>query len=122
MRRSTPFTADGLPRTLWWDDGAGVLRMIDQTRLPGECERADLRDAAKSGRGDPHAPGARRARDRRRGGLRAGARRARASATADDPAQRWLLNEIAAQLRATRPTAVNLAWALDRLLSRRRTH
>src|SRR5215467_4018435 len=31
-----PFTADGLPRTLWWDDGAGVLRMIDQTRLPGE--------------------------------------------------------------------------------------
>ena len=31
-----PFTAGGLPRTLWWDDGAGVLRMIDQTRLPGE--------------------------------------------------------------------------------------
>jgi len=31
-----PFTADGLPRTLWWDDGAGVLRMIDQMRLPGE--------------------------------------------------------------------------------------
>ena len=31
-----PFTADGLPRTLWWDGGAHVLCMIDQTRLPGE--------------------------------------------------------------------------------------
>ena len=29
-----PFTADGLPRTLWWDAAADALRMIDQTRLP----------------------------------------------------------------------------------------
>src|SRR5215469_11509512 len=40
-----PFTDDGLPRTLWWDDRAGVLRMIDQTLLPSRCEVLTCADA-----------------------------------------------------------------------------
>jgi methylthioribose-1-phosphate isomerase len=109
-----PFTADGLPRTLWWDDGAHVLLMIDQTRLPGEVSvltcgtsegvaeairRLQVRGAPAIGVAAAY-------------GLALGAREAVA---ADDPHSR--LNEIAAQVRATRPTAVNLGWALDRLLN-----
>jgi methylthioribose-1-phosphate isomerase len=109
-----PFTADGLPRTLWWDNGAGVLRMIDQTRLPGEVvvltsetslevaeaiRRLQVRGAPAIGVAAAY-------------GLALGVREAVA---ADDPVAR--LGEIAAQLRATRPTAVNLGWALDRLLA-----
>jgi methylthioribose-1-phosphate isomerase len=109
-----PFTADGLPRTLWWDDGSGVLRMIDQTRLPGEvvvltCSTsADVAEAIRrlQVRGAP-AIGVAAAY-----GLALGAHEA---STANDPLER--LREIAANLRATRPTAVNLGWALDRLLS-----
>jgi methylthioribose-1-phosphate isomerase len=108
-----PFTVDGLPRTLWWDNGAGVLRLIDQTRLPGEVAVltcATSVDAAAAirrlqVRGAP-AIGVAAAY-----GLALGAREA---ITANDPRAR--LQEIAAQVRATRPTAVNLGWALDRLL------
>src|SRR5262249_34470722 len=109
-----PFTADGLPRTLWWDVGACVLRLIDQTRLPGEvvvltcATSADVAVAIQrlQVRGAP-AIGVAAAY-----GLALGAREAIA---ADDPGPR--LQEIAARLRATRPTAVNLGWALDRLLA-----
>jgi methylthioribose-1-phosphate isomerase len=108
-----PFTAEGLPRTLWWDEDAGVLRMIDQTRLPGEvivltcATSAEVAEAVRrlQVRGAP-AIGVAAAY-----GLALGAREA---VVADDPHAR--LGEIAAQLRATRPTAVNLGWALDRLL------
>src|ERR1700694_1351310 len=41
-----PFTADGLPRTLWWDDTAAVLYMIAQTLLPGRCEVLTCADLA----------------------------------------------------------------------------
>ena len=36
-QEETPFDADGVPRALWWDEQARVLRLLDQTRLPGEC-------------------------------------------------------------------------------------
>jgi methylthioribose-1-phosphate isomerase len=109
-----PFTTDGLPRTLWWDKGAGVLRMIDQTRLPGEvvvltcATSADVAAAIRrlQVRGAP-AIGVAAAY-----GLALGAR----EVVAGDASQARL-EEIAAQLRATRPTAVNLGWALDRQLS-----
>jgi methylthioribose-1-phosphate isomerase len=109
-----PFTADGLPRTLWWDNGAGALRMIDQTRLPGEvvvltcATSVDVAGAIRrlQVRGAP-AIGVAAAY-----GLALGAREVVA---ADDPLAR--IREIAAQLRSTRPTAVNLTWALDRLLT-----
>jgi methylthioribose-1-phosphate isomerase len=108
-----PFTAEGLPRTLWWDDDAGVLRMIDQTRLPGEvavltcATSADVGEAIRGlqVRGAP-AIGVAAAY-----GLALGARE---TVEADDLLAR--LRERAAQLRATRPTAVNLGWALERLL------
>jgi methylthioribose-1-phosphate isomerase len=109
-----PFTADGLPRTLWWDASAFVLRLIDQTRLPSEvvvltcATSADVAETIRrlQVRGAP-AIGVVAAY-----GLALGARE---TIAADDPHPR--LREIAAQLRATRPTAVNLGWALDRLLA-----
>jgi methylthioribose-1-phosphate isomerase len=109
-----PFTMEGLPRTLWWDDGAHVLRMIDQTLLPGEvsvltCATSEeVAEAIRrlQVRGAP-AIGVAAAY-----GLALGAREAVA---ADDPLPQ--LRRIAAALRATRPTAVNLGWALDRLLA-----
>src|SRR6185437_8487107 len=87
--------------------------MIDQTRLPGEVSMLTCATSAEVAeairrlqvRGAP-AIGVAAAY-----GLALGAREAVA---ADDPFAR--LREIAAQLRATRPTAVNLGWALDRLL------
>src|SRR5258708_8889843 len=42
----SPFTAEGLPCTLWWDDEAGVLRLIDQTLLPARCAVLTCADAA----------------------------------------------------------------------------
>ena len=109
-----PFTADGLPRTLWWDEGAHALRLIDQTRLPGEvvvltcATSADVADAIRGlqVRGAP-ALGVAAAY-----GLALGAREA--ALVDDPPARLWA---IASTLRATRPTAVNLGWALDRLLA-----
>jgi methylthioribose-1-phosphate isomerase len=109
-----PFTADGLPRTLWWDERAAALRLIDQARLPGEvavltcATSADVAEAIRrlQVRGAP-AIGVAAAY-----GLALGAREAVAT---DDPPK--ALREIAARLRVTRPTAVNLGWALDRLLA-----
>ena len=115
-----PFTAEGLPRALWWDERAGALRMIDQTLLPGACEVLACYDADAVAdairtlrvRGAP-AIGAAAAY-----GLALGARGALISSTASTTTV--LLRstrEIADMLRATRPTAVNLSWALDRMLS-----
>src|SRR5207245_509915 len=94
-------------------EAAHALRMIDQPRLPGEvvvltcATSAAVAEAIRrlQVRGAP-AIGVAAAY-----GLALGAREA---AAADDPLAQ--LQGIAAQLRATRPTAVNLGWALDRLL------
>ena len=72
--------------------------------LPARGDMGALRDARAGGGLHPHAGGARRAGDRARGGLRDGAGRRGPAAAA-------------ALLRATRPTAVNLGWALDRALA-----
>src|SRR5260370_41495735 len=42
----SPFTAEELPRTLWWDDDAAVLRLIDQTLLPTRCAVLTCADPA----------------------------------------------------------------------------
>lgn len=117
---NNPFTADGVPRALWWDAAAHVLRLLDQSRLPGECHVLACSTAEQVGeairtlqvRGAPAIGGAAAY------GLALGAREA---LPADEiiPAETALarLNAIAANLRATRPTAVNLAWALERLLT-----
>jgi methylthioribose-1-phosphate isomerase len=95
---------DPIPPTIEWRDG--VVRLIDQRRLPGElvfieCRTVDeLCDAIASlaVRGAP-ALGA------------AGAMGVALAARDGEP-----LDAAAARLRATRPTAVNLAWGVDRAL------
>ena len=79
---------------LRFEDGA--LLVLDQRALPGRGALAALRDPGRGGRLHPHAGRARRAGDRPRGRLRAGAAPARTGTAA------------AELLRSTRPTAVNL--------------
>lgn len=94
----------------------GTVRFLDQTRLPQEeswVETADyerIADAIRrlEVRGAPLI------------GIAAAyglALAARASQAANDDALRSDVREAAEVLRSTRPTAVNLAWALDRMLS-----
>jgi methylthioribose-1-phosphate isomerase len=120
-----PFDADGVPRALWWDEQARVLRLLDQTHLPGECVVLACATASQVGtairtlqvRGAPAIGGAAAY------GLALGARE---TLPADEtiPAETALarLSAVAADLRATRPTAVNLAWALKRLLTVAKRH
>src|SRR5689334_4610617 len=99
--------------TLWWEDGA--LRLIDQRRLPEtyttvRCATpAEVAEAIRdmTVRGAP-AIGCVAAY-----GLALSAAIHCGDSLAE---QRAALEADAALLRATRPTAVNLAWALDRQL------
>jgi methylthioribose-1-phosphate isomerase len=96
-----------IPPTIEWGDG--VVRLIDQRRLPAElafveCRTVDeLCEAITSlaVRGAP-ALGA------------AGAMGIALAAATGEP-----LGDAATRLRATRPTAVNLAWGIDRALAAR---
>ena len=102
-------------RTVEWD--AGTVKMIDQRLLPTEYKVVTFRDVEGVAtsiremvvRGAP-AIGATAAF-----GL---ALAAHTSAAADVHALRRDLEAAAAQLRVTRPTAVNLFWAIDRMLDR----
>lgn len=104
-------------RTVEWHQGK--VRMIDQRRLPHELtlvEFEDYRDVARAikemyVRGAP-AIGAAAAF-----GLALGAQQSPAITREALLAE---LERMADDLRATRPTAVNLSWALDRLLKRTR--
>jgi methylthioribose-1-phosphate isomerase len=99
-------------RTIWWDDG---LWLIDQTRLPGELVPTKMEsvrqlvDAIKSLRirGAP-ALGA------------AGAYGIALAAELSPAANAYdMLSELeiaAAMIKDSRPTAVNLAWGVDRVL------
>jgi methylthioribose-1-phosphate isomerase len=95
---------DPIPRTVEWCDG--TLRLIDQRRLPGELAFLVVRSVDElceaivtlAVRGAP-ALGA------------AGAMGIALAAATGVP-----IEEAAARLRATRPTAVNLAWGIDRAL------
>ncbi|HEX6542350.1 MAG TPA: S-methyl-5-thioribose-1-phosphate isomerase [Ktedonobacterales bacterium] len=122
---SRPFAADGVPRALWWDEQARVLRLLDQTRLPGACDVIACATAEQVGeairtlrvRGAPAIGGAAAY------GLALGARAALPPDEIIPPATALArLSTIAATLRATRPTAVNLAWALERLLTAAERH
>lgn len=98
--------------TVFWEDG--VVRMIDQRILPERFEVLTLTDHVQmtdairtmAVRGAP-AIGVSAAL-----GLALAARQA-----AEDPASFWpKLQEAAATLRGSRPTAVNLFWAIDRVM------
>jgi methylthioribose-1-phosphate isomerase len=119
MQGQSPFSADGVPRALWWDEQLGVLRLLDQQRLPGECVVSSCSTVAQVAeairtlqvRGAPAIGGAAAY------GLALGAREALPPDKITAPETALAnLNAIALELRATRPTAVNLAWALERLL------
>ena len=103
-------------QTVTWigDAVSGHLRMIDQTRLPTESVEIDCLDVDEvwgaikrlSVRGAPAI------------GVAAGYGAvigARARGTDDPLAVRLALREASAHLRTSRPTAVNLFWALDRM-------
>lgn len=104
--------------TMRWQDGEFYI--LDQTKLPGTCEYICCRDfitvaeAIKrlSVRGAP-AIGAAAAY-----GLVLGAMRLERKGPSE-----FLdgVEEIAGQLSATRPTAVNLNWALERMLAKARS-
>jgi methylthioribose-1-phosphate isomerase len=132
---------EGVSMTLWWDDAAGpggALRLVDQTRLPDAyvvLTCADLASVAHAirtlrVRGAPAigvaaayglalgwgslsvVPVARHRLD----GARDEARDEAGAAGASTDAALARLAALGAELRATRPTAVNLAWAVERLL------
>lgn len=99
------------PTVTWSEDGGGVVRMIDQTKLPGELVMIDCSDVEcvaraierLSVRGAP-AIGCAAAL-----GMALAARRSPATNLATLLAD---LKDARARLAATRPTAVNLFWAL----------
>jgi methylthioribose-1-phosphate isomerase len=102
--------------TLAWvgDSSTGHLRLIDQTRLPVERVHVDCRDVPSVWeaikilrvRGAP-AIGVAAAYGAVIG--------ARGRGGDDLPSMRKALSEATAHLRTSRPTAVNLFWALDRM-------
>jgi len=107
-------------RTIEWVGGrAGHVRMIDQTRLPEECVVLDVRDV------DAMFDGIRRLAVRGAPAIGVAAAfgvllgaQALDESDRDDTLARVL--ETAAYLARSRPTAVNLFWALDRMTRRAR--
>jgi methylthioribose-1-phosphate isomerase len=95
-------------RSIWLDDDGRTVRIVDQTRLPHAFEIAAIRsleDAAVAieamrVRGAPL--------------IGAAAAYGLALALAEDPGDA-ALDRARRRLLATRPTAVNLRWALDRM-------
>ncbi|ODT98325.1 MAG: S-methyl-5-thioribose-1-phosphate isomerase [Planctomycetes bacterium SCN 63-9] len=103
-------------RTLDWSGDAetGILRLIDQTRLPTEFEVLDCRDVATVW----EAIKVLRVRGAPAIGIAAAFGAvigARSLGLADLDTVRRSLAESTDWLRTSRPTAVNLFWALDRM-------
>lgn len=101
--------------TVEWKDGA--VRLLDQSRLPGQVEYLDCRDVESVAlairelkvRGAP-AIGVTAAL-----GVALGAQ---GLSTTDEASFMQSMLSICGQLAATRPTAVNLFWAIERMKSR----
>jgi len=104
-------------RTVKWDEG--VVRMIDQTRLPQEfvvLECTDYRDVAQAIR-EMRIRGAPAIGVAAAYGLALGAMQSEATTREGLLVE---LSKVAETLRKTRPTAVNLFWAIERMLRRAR--
>ena len=101
-------------RTIWFDDAQGVVQIIDQRWLPHEFVIEDIgtvKQMAKAIR-EMHVRGA--------GLIGAAAGFGMYLASIEAGASGWCdgtLARAAEMLIATRPTAVNLAWAVERQLS-----
>ena len=112
---TTP-AADPAEETVGWVGGAadGAVRMIDQTLLPAEFVRIDCRDVPTVW----EAIRSLRVRGAPAIGLAAAfgtVLGARSRGTTDPVAIGRAAREAAEHLRTSRPTAVNLFWALDRM-------
>jgi methylthioribose-1-phosphate isomerase len=102
--------------TLEWrgDAMSGVLRLLDQTRLPTEVVTVDCREVAQVW----EAIRALRVRGAPAIGIAAAygcVLGARSGGVPDAKSVRERLGAAIGQLRTSRPTAVNLFWALDRM-------
>src|SRR5512147_1807563 len=98
--------------TVEWKDG--IVRMLDQTKLPLETVYTDCRDYQTVARGikELWVRGAPAIGVSAAMGLALGARQV----AADSFDEFWpRFEEICAHLAATRPTAVNLFWAIERI-------
>ena len=105
-----------MSRTVGWigDAATGFLRLIDQTRLPMEFVEIDCRDVPAVW----EAIKTLRVRARRQSGSppRTGLSSVRVpGASIAGAAIKRAMVEATAYLRTSRPTAVNLFWALDRM-------
>ncbi len=105
---------DGTPfRTIWLDDDGWSVRVIDQTRLPWSLDFLRLQDVQAA------AHAIRSMQVRGAPLIGAAAAYGMALALRTDPGTD-AMERAAEQLAATRPTAINLRWALDRMLTRLR--
>jgi len=105
---------DGVPhRSVWLDEDGWSVRIIDQTRLPWALDTPRLVDQ------DQVATAIRTMQVRGAPLIGAVAAYGLALAVRADPSSEALERD-AALLLATRPTAVNLGWALERMLTRLR--
>ena len=105
---------DGTPfRSVWLDDDGWAVRIIDQTRLPWALDTPRLTDR------DQVAHAIRTMQVRGAPLIGAVAAYGLALALRADPSTDALERD-AGLLADTRPTAVNLRWALDRMLTRLR--
>ncbi len=105
---------DGVPfRSVWVDDDGWAVRIIDQTRLPWALDTPRLTDK------DEVAAAIRTMQVRGAPLIGAVAAYGLALALRADPSTEALERD-AAMLLETRPTAVNLRWALERMLTRLR--
>ncbi|HXF84290.1 MAG TPA: S-methyl-5-thioribose-1-phosphate isomerase [Anaerolineales bacterium] len=100
-------------RTVFWEDNQ--LKMIDQRILPGRFEIVSYRDHVSVARAikDMVVRGAPAIGAAAAFGLALAAFESTSSSTSDLLAD---LQTAAATLKAARPTAVNLAWAVDRVM------
>ena len=102
-----------MDRTLWWDRASDQLRLIDQTLLPARYESIPIANT------DALVEAIRSLRVRGAPALgAAGAYGVALAARTAGPA-RYLeaVGELARRIRSARPTAVNLAWGVDRTLA-----
>lgn len=109
-----------IPTLEWIGDLGGHLRLLDQTLLPLECRRIDCRDVKTLF----EAIRSLRVRGAPAIGISAAygmCLAAQAVAGADEAGLIRVLDEAGEFLAASRPTAVNLKWAIDRMLSVART-
>ena len=98
-------------RSLWADEAQGVIQIIDQTRLPHVFETATLKSASEV------AEAIKTMRVRGAPLIGVAAAFGIALAVSRDPSDESI-SKASAMLRKTRPTAVNLAWAIGRMRER----